>query len=115
VVELRTQRPQARFDIAKALAKSQLSECHAQELIAATEMTQAMVAAVTLHACVELMPWNQVHQLSEDQPFGRHARPLSEKNPEKGASFVEAFSDRARRVFDASPWQRATSDKSPKA
>jgi len=49
------------------------------------------------------MPWNQVHQLSEDQSLGRHARPLSEKIPEMEANFVEAFSDRARRFFDASP------------
>jgi hypothetical protein len=78
-------------------------------------MTQATVATVTFHTRVELMPRNQVHQLSEDQPFARHARPLSEKNPEKGTNFVEAFSDRARRFFDASPWRRATSDKSPQA
>jgi hypothetical protein len=76
-------------------------------------MTQAMVTAVTLHACIELMPWNQVHQLSEDHPLGRHTRPLSEKNPEMGVNFVEAFSDRARRFLDASPCRRASSGKSP--
>jgi hypothetical protein len=40
---------------------------------------------------------------------------IGKKNPEMGADFVEAFSDRAHRIFDASPWRRATSDQSPQA
>jgi hypothetical protein len=100
-VEVWPQRPQARLDVAKALAKGQLRECHAQELIAATEITQAMVAAATLYACVELMPWNPVHQLSEASLRFSVAKASPAKDHEKGlkTALFSSFRDRRKNSF----------------
>jgi hypothetical protein len=69
-----------------------------------------MIATVPFHARVELMSWNELHQLGKNQLLCRHARPLSEKNPDFETYIFGAFSNRARKLLDASPCQRASSD-----
>jgi hypothetical protein len=91
-----------------------LRKRHAQELIPATEPAKTMVTAIPLHAGIELMPRDEVHQLGKDQLAGSHAMLLFQENPEKGADSVEAFSNRARHKLDASRCWRATfGEKSP--
>jgi hypothetical protein len=50
---------------------------HAEKLIAAGEIVDAIIALVTLDALVEFVPGEKVHQLSEDERFGVHKPFLS--------------------------------------
>src|SRR5947208_12933261 len=66
VIQLAAHRPKASLDIAKALAISQLGECHRQILIAAREASSMSITAIARDALLELVGGPMVHQLSED-------------------------------------------------
>src|SRR5450759_4720910 len=66
VVELAGYRPQARFDIAQALAVSQLRKGHCQILVQTREASQVRVAAIAGHALLELVFGQVLHELGED-------------------------------------------------
>jgi hypothetical protein len=66
------QSPQTGFDVAERLAKSQLGERHAEELIETGKCPCAIVAAITADTVVEVMPGNEVHDLRENDAVGVH-------------------------------------------
>jgi hypothetical protein len=65
VIELGPESPQASLDVPQALAIRQLREGHRKELIATRELAHASIAAVSPHARVEFVPWEEFHHLSE--------------------------------------------------
>jgi hypothetical protein len=73
VVELAVDRSQAGFDITQALALGQLSKCDAKELIQTRKSPEFMVTPVALDALVELVGWDVIDQLREDDAAEMHA------------------------------------------
>ena len=65
VVQLRLQRPQARLDVAEALAVRQLGEGQTEQLVVAGERPEPARARVPLHASLEGAPGDDVHHLGE--------------------------------------------------
>jgi hypothetical protein len=59
--------PQAGFDVAKTVAKGQLGEDHAEELVVTRKGSAAMVASIPADTGVELMARNELHQLREER------------------------------------------------
>src|SRR5581483_942938 len=82
VIQLGLDRTQASLDVPQALAKGELRESHAQELIAAREAARPIVATVATHTSIEFVPRKNVHQLRENQLPDKHARPFA---PAKGS------------------------------
>jgi hypothetical protein len=76
VVQFRLHGAQARFDIPKAFAIRQLCEGHRQELVAAGEISDPVVATIATHAFVEIPFGNEIHQLSENQSALVHRKLL---------------------------------------
>jgi hypothetical protein len=66
VVELFGQGTQTGFAVAQALAKGELCEGHAEELVPAGEGARPVVAAVPLHTAGEDRMRNEAHELRED-------------------------------------------------
>jgi hypothetical protein len=67
VIKLAAHRPQTCFDIAKALAISELGETHCQKLIPTRETLLPVVAAITRYTLLELVPWKMLHELRENR------------------------------------------------
>ena len=76
VIKLALHGAQASFDVAEALAKGQLRKSQTKELIQARKSTEFVIAAVALHALVELVKRKVIDQLGEDGAADKHA-PLS--------------------------------------
>ena len=76
VVELAAHRPQARFDVAQALAISQLSEGHRQKLVPTRKTLLLVIATVAGHALQELIAWKMIDDLGENSLAKIHP-PLS--------------------------------------
>src|SRR5262249_54063927 len=72
MIELGLEGAQTRLDVAQAFAKGQLRECQTEKLIPTREAAWPAMATVSAHARVELVPRNEVHELSEDQLAGFH-------------------------------------------
>ena len=66
VVELAAHRPQARLDVAQALAVSQLREGHRQILVPARETSPVRVAAIAGDALLKLVGGQVIHELGEN-------------------------------------------------
>ncbi len=83
MVELGLEGPQTRLDVAQAFAKGQLRERQAEKLVATREAARATVSTVSPHARVEIVSWNEVHELSEHELPGsmRHPPPLWDAIP----------------------------------
>ena len=77
MIELGLKGPQTGLYISKALSIGQLREGHAQELIEAGEFSESVIALVTAHALVELVSWQEIHQLREDNLSRVHWPSLS--------------------------------------
>ena len=75
MVELGGLRPQARFDVAQALAIGQLRKCHAQILIETGEALDLVLALVARHAATKGMQRQVLHQLREDELACVHRSP----------------------------------------
>ena len=75
VVELVFEGAQARLDVSQAFAKSQLRERHAEKPVRTREAARTTVATVPPHARVEIVPWNNVHELSVREFSRVHAPP----------------------------------------
>ena len=56
----------------RLLAKGQLAESHAQELIPAGEAAKMFLTAEAIDASIENLWMNQTHQLGEDRSTGIH-------------------------------------------
>ena len=72
MVEFGFHRPQTYLDIAERFFEGQLCVSHAQELIEARKFPQAVIAAIAEDTLVELVFWNEVHDLRENDPVGIH-------------------------------------------
>jgi hypothetical protein len=72
MVQLRPHGAQARFDVSETFAIRQLRKRHAEKLIEAGEPPCTSVAAVTPNALVEIVPREEIHQLSEEELPGVH-------------------------------------------
>lgn len=96
VIQLRSQRTQAGFDVAEALAKRHLGKRHAQKLIATTQFANPAIAVITPHATVEFVTRKQLHQLSKHQLTRKHASPFDPANWAKSLHSRESISSRAR-------------------
>src|SRR5215831_12949499 len=86
VIQLAAHRPKASFDIAKALAISQLSERHRQILIATREASSMSITAIACDTFLKLVGGQMVHQLSEDSLTEIHPS-LSERRRGPSAGF----------------------------
>jgi hypothetical protein len=97
VIKLAVDRPQASFDIAQTLAVGQLSKCQAKELIETGKATEFIVSTVPLDALVELVGWDVIDQLRENDAAEMHAsacrmlqhRPSTGENAPKPSAEVE--------------------------
>jgi hypothetical protein len=76
VVELAAQRAQTRFNVAKAIAISQLCKGHRQILVPTRESSWSHIAAVPRDATAKLAIRQEVQQLGENGSTLVHA-PLS--------------------------------------
>jgi len=63
---------QAGFDVAQALAESNLGESHREELIAGRHALARSWHPVQRHAAIELLSVNEIGDLGEDQTSGVH-------------------------------------------
>ncbi len=73
MVELGLEGPQTRLDVAQAFAKGQLRERQAEKLVPTREAARTTVSTVSPHARVEIVSWNEVHELSEHELSRVHA------------------------------------------
>jgi hypothetical protein len=93
VVELAVDRSQAGFDITQALAIGQLSKCDAKELIQTRKSPEFMVTPVALDALVELVGWDVIDQLREDDADSDDVdQSFRGDGDQRGAKRREAFS-----------------------
>jgi hypothetical protein len=67
MVKLGAKGTQTDLDVAEAFSVRQLGESHGKKLIAAGEPTTLVIAAVSLHACVEVPTWKKIHELREHE------------------------------------------------
>jgi hypothetical protein len=72
VVELALNCAKARFDIPKAFPKSELSKCHAEELVQAGKTLDLVVSVVSQNAFAEIVHGKKVHQLRENSATDIH-------------------------------------------
>ena len=97
VIKLAGDRSQASFDIAQTLAVGQLSKCQAKELIETGKATEFIASTVPLDALVELVGWDVIDQLRENDAAEMHAsacrmlqyRPSTGENAPKPSAEVE--------------------------
>ncbi len=90
-------RIQAVGNVAQSFPPSQLSESHADELLAATKMPDAGLRVVTLHQAVEGLSVDQIEELSQYKSAGIHA----EKH-EGNSNASHPFSFVTRSFYDCS-------------
>jgi len=67
VIKLAAHRPQTGFDIAKALAISELGETHCQKLFPTRETLLLVVAAITCYTLLELVSRKMLHELRKNR------------------------------------------------
>jgi hypothetical protein len=72
MIEFGLHRSEARGDVAQTLPIGELGEGHAEKLVEAREGTYPAIASVSLNTGVELVLWEEVHQLGEDDSSGVH-------------------------------------------
>jgi hypothetical protein len=108
VIQLRSHRSQASFDIAQAFAKRQLRKCEAQELIAAREATWPTIATPASYARMELTTRQEIHQLREHELTVEHKTSLANSakklSPRQGSN-VLAISSRVHSFLVASGYR----------
>jgi hypothetical protein len=76
-----SQRPHTGFDVSQAFPVRQLRKSHDQELFVTGQSSDVIVASILLHAFVELVLWQPIHQLGKNRasfvhllallPYGR--------------------------------------------
>jgi hypothetical protein len=76
VIQLGALGAQTRLDVAQALSKRQLRECHAQELIQTGERLDLAFPAIPSHTPTKRRQRKVLHQLREDQLALVHRSPL---------------------------------------
>ncbi len=73
-VELARVGPQSDFDVAQALAPSQLGKGHDAKLLGAAQATHARIAAIASHDSRKACPWNELHDLREQSLADIHRK-----------------------------------------
>jgi hypothetical protein len=71
--ELRFEGPQTRLGIAQAFAKGPLRERQAEKRVPTREATRTTESTLSPHARIEIVPWNEVHELSAHEIPRVHA------------------------------------------
>jgi len=61
VIKLGLHGPQARFDVAKTLPISQLSEGHAKELVETRKVSNPVLPSIPVNTFVEFVSWEKAH------------------------------------------------------
>jgi hypothetical protein len=85
VIQLPPKSPQASFDVAQTLAKSELREGHGEKLVPAGKTPDSVLAVVTRHTVPEFVSGNEIHQLREHRLARVHcAFLLVQKDGEPG-------------------------------
>jgi hypothetical protein len=74
VVELVRDSAQAGLDVAQAFTVGELGKCHDQELVAAGEGADTMVATIAANSAVERKAGSVLQQLREERPALMHRR-----------------------------------------
>ena len=74
-VQLRLIGQQTGFDVAQALAVSQLRKSHGAELLGATQTAHPGIAAITRHDARKASPWHELHELREQRLAQVHCSP----------------------------------------
>jgi hypothetical protein len=86
------------FDVPQALAISQLSEGHAEELIETGEAANPLISVVASDATIELVSGQRVDQLRKDVVIVEHEPyPDAMRRMGKGSRILES-SDRKQRI-----------------
>jgi hypothetical protein len=88
MIELGLLRAQTSFDVAQALAISQLRESHAKKLVPTREALQFEVALIAFDAAVKRFGRKKVHQLCKDRFARIHSPSPSAKIAEASAELV---------------------------
>ena len=76
MIQLALHRTQTSFDVAQALAVSQLREGHREVLVPTRKITEMTITAVTGHTFLELLVREMGDQFREHEPASMH-HPLS--------------------------------------
>jgi hypothetical protein len=72
MIELGLHRSKASGDVAQTLSIGELGEGHAVKLVEARERTYPAIASVSLNTLVELVLWEEIHQLGEHDSSDVH-------------------------------------------
>jgi len=72
VIEFAAHRAEARLNIAKTFAISELSETHRQKLLPTRETFLLIIAVITGYTLLELVPRKVLHELREDSLANVH-------------------------------------------
>jgi hypothetical protein len=65
VIQLPTEGPQTRLDVAQTLAVSELCKGHREKLVPARKLSYPMLASITRHTAPKFVSGNEIHQLRE--------------------------------------------------
>jgi len=76
VIQLPTESPQARLDVAQTLAIRELREGHREKLVPTRKTSHAILASITRHAAPKFVRGNKIHQLRECRPARVHLASL---------------------------------------
>src|SRR5579863_5234271 len=80
VIQLSTERAQARFDVARTLAIRELRKGHGEKSIPARKTSDAILASIPRHAAPRFVSGNEIHQTNhESQVTSRIFAPTRQK------------------------------------
>ena len=95
MIELGGEHCQRRFDVTKACTIGELGIAHHTELVTAGELQSMEVSIVFVNTFLELILWNQIHQLREDGFSDRHNESKLDKYYiQQNEIFIEKFTNR---------------------
>ena len=99
MIELGGEHCQRRFDVTKACTIGELGIDHHTELVTAGELQSMEVSIVFVNTFLELILWNQIHQLREDGFSDRHNESKLDKYYiQQNEIFIEKFTNRHNKL-----------------
>jgi hypothetical protein len=93
------------FDVAQALAPSQLGKIHDSELLRASQAPHTRVAAIARHNSGTTCPWNELHDLSKQGLDDIHRKPPRKLSHGNYTGMGKRVSNRHQIKLTASPCQ----------
>jgi hypothetical protein len=104
MIQLGSIRSQTGLDVPQALAVRQLSKGQTQKLIATREPSRSLIAPITPHTRVELVPRQKLHELRKNQRPDMHNATSSARRNCRSSEIFSGFfvlsSNRARSSFN---------------